>query len=121
MAVLALIPVVSVPSPAPHTRVVLGRFLARGRAHGPTFSGKPTLSQKHGLKGGGKLFLICWSWPPPTSEVGLKSQQRLVPNSTKENHLTVWISFLLLIVWSRFLIFDVSNITGGKKAINPGL
>jgi hypothetical protein len=69
--------VVSVPGPAPHTRVAFGRFLAHGRAHGPTFSGKPTPSQKPGLKGGGKLSLICWSWPPPASEVGLNSPATL--------------------------------------------
>jgi hypothetical protein len=64
---------VSVPGPAPHTRVAFGRFLTQGRAHGPTFSGKLTPSQKPGLKEGGKLSIICWSWPPPTSEVGLNS------------------------------------------------
>jgi hypothetical protein len=68
---------VSILGLAPHTRVVFGRFLARGRAHGATFSGKPTQYQKPGLKGGGKLSLICWSWPPPTSEVGLKSPAML--------------------------------------------
>jgi hypothetical protein len=73
MAVLALIPIVSVSGPAPHTRIAFGRFVAHGRAHGPTFSGKPTPSQKPRLKGGGKLSLISWSWPLPASEVELKS------------------------------------------------
>src|SRR3954468_20260609 len=70
-------PRVSVRGPAPHTRVAFGRFLAHGRAHGPTFSRKPTPSQKPGLKGGEKLTLISRSWPPPASEVGLKSPATL--------------------------------------------
>jgi hypothetical protein len=76
MAVLALIPIASVLGPAPHTRVAFGHFLAHGRAHGPTFSEKPTPSQKLGLKGEKNIPLICWVWPP-ASEVGLKSPATL--------------------------------------------
>jgi hypothetical protein len=57
MAVLVLIPIVSVPGLTSHTRVTFGRFLTHSRAHSPIFNGELTSSQKLGLKGGGKLSL----------------------------------------------------------------